>query len=49
MSQNTSRAVPTRTAELTYIAAAAVLITVCAWITIPTTVPFKHRSTGQPK
>ena len=46
MSQNTSRAVPTRTAELTYIAAAAVLITVCAWITIPTTVPFTMQTFG---
>ncbi len=46
MSQNTSRAVPSRTAELTYIAAAAVLITVCAWITIPTTVPFTMQTFG---
>ena len=46
MSQNTSHVVPTRTAELTYIAAAAVLITVCAWIPIPTTVPFTMQTFG---
>ena len=28
-----------RTLDLTYIALSAVLITVCAWISIPTTVP----------
>ncbi|MBR4905514.1 MAG: biotin transporter BioY [Clostridia bacterium] len=40
MEQQTKRESPFKTVELAYIALGASLITVCAWITVPFTVPF---------